>query len=329
MTPRSCPAASTAPFRFDSTAAEVVTGVDLAAKRAIVTGGSSGIGIDTARALAGAGAAVTLAVRDTVAGERTAAHITATTGNDCVEVRRLDLADPASVGAFVAGWAGPLHLLINNAGVMALPQLQLTQDGWELHVATNHLGHFALAVGLHESLVQACGARIVSLSSAGHHLSPVIFDDLHFAWSGYNTLLAYGQSKTAKVLFAVEAARRWAEDGITANAVHPGAISSTNLARHIDPDVLAEVIASSSYEFKTLEQGAATSVFVATSPHLEGITGRYFADCQVAPVVEPGTAGSRGFGVAAYALDPDDAERLWELSLKLLSDRNDVGRQIP
>ena len=320
MTPRSCPAASTAPFGFDSTAAEVVTGLDLSTKRAIVTGGSSGIGIDTARALAGAGAAVTLAVRDTVAGERTAADITATTGNDCVEVRRLDLADPASVGAFVAGWAGPLHLLINNAGVMALPQLQLTQDGWELHFATNHLGHFALAVGLHESLVQACGARIVSLSSAGHHLSPVIFGDLHFASRSYDPLLAYGQSKTANVLFAVEAARRWAEDGITANAVHPGAISSTNLARHIDPDVLAEVIASSSYEFKTLEQGAATSVFVATSPHLEGITGRYFADCQVAPVVEPGTAGSRGFGVAAYALDPDDAQRLWELSLRLLSD---------
>jgi NAD(P)-dependent dehydrogenase (short-subunit alcohol dehydrogenase family) len=328
MTPRSCPAASTAPFGFDSTAAEVVTGVDLAAKRAIVTGGSSGIGIDTARALAGAGAAVTLAVRDTVAGERTAARIAAMTGNDRVQ-GRLDLADPASVGAFVAGWAGPLHLLINNAGVMALPQLQLTQDGWELHVATNHLGHFALAVGLHESLVQACGARIVSLSSAGHHLSPVIFDDLHFASRSYDPLLAYGQSKTANVLFAVEAARRWAEDGITANAVHPGAISSTNLARHIDPDVLAEVIASSSYEFKTLEQGAATSVFVATSPHLEGITGRYFADCQVAPVVEPGTAGSRGFGVAAYALDPDIAERLWELSLKLLGDGNDVGRQIP
>ncbi len=321
MTPRSSLTASTVPFGFDSTAAEVVEGVDLSAKRAIVTGGSSGIGIETARALASAGAAVTLAVRDTVAGERTAAHIAATTGNERVDIRRLDLADPASVGAFVAGWAGPLHLLVNNAGVMALPQLQLTHDGWELHFATNHLGHFALAVGLHEALVEACGARIVSLSSAGHHLSPVIFDDLHFASRRYDPLLAYGQSKTANVLFAVDAARRWADDGITANAVHPGAISSTNLARHIDPDVLAEVIASSTYEFKTLEQGAATSVFVSVAPQLEGITGRYFADCQVAPVVEPGTAGSRGFGVAAYALDPDDAERLWGLSLHLVSDQ--------
>ena len=322
MTPRSSPAASTAPFGFDSTAAEVVEGLDLSTKRAIVTGASSGIGIETARALASAGAAVTLAVRDINAGERTAAHITATTGNDCVDVRRLDLADRRSVATFVAGWAGPLHLLINNAGVMALPQLQLTHDGWELHFATNHLGHFALAVGLHESLVEACGARIVSISSAGHHLSPVIFDDLHFASRRYDPLLAYGQSKTANVVFAVEAARRWADDGITANAVHPGAISSTNLARHIDPDVLAEVITSSAYEFKTLEQGAATSVFVSVAPQLEGITGRYFADCKEVPVVEPGTAGSRGFGVAAYALDPDNAERLWELSLHLVSAPN-------
>ena len=319
MTPRSSRAASTAPFGFDSTAAEVVEGVDLSAKRAIVTGGSSGIGIETARALASAGAAVTLAVRDIDAGERTAAYIRETTANDRVEVRRLDLADPASVTTFVAGWAGPLHLLINNAGVMALPQRELTPDGWEMHFATNHLGHFALAVGLHESLVKARGARIVSLSSAGHHLSPVIFDDLHFASCKYDPLPAYGQSKTANVLFAVEAARRWADDGITANAVHPGAISSTNLARHIAPHVLAEVIASSTYEFKTLEQGAATSVFVSVAPQLGGITGRYFADCQIAPVVEPGTAGSRGLGVAAYALDPDNAERLWELSLHLVS----------
>jgi NAD(P)-dependent dehydrogenase (short-subunit alcohol dehydrogenase family) len=268
MTPRSSLAASTAPFGFDSSAAEVVKGLDRSATHAIVTGGSSGIGVGPARALASAGAAVTLAVRDINAGERTAAHITATAGNDCVDVRRLDLADRRSVATFVAGWARPVHLLINNAGVMALPQLELTPDGWELHFATNHLGHFAPAVGLHESLVEACGARIVSLGSVGHHLSRVIFDDLHFAPRGYDPSLAYGQSKTANVLFAVEAGRRWADDGITANAVRPGAISSTNLARHMDPDVLAEVITSSTYEFKTLEQGAATSVFVSVAPQL-------------------------------------------------------------
>ena len=229
---------------------------------------------------------MTLAVRDIDAGERTAAYIRETTANDRVEVRRLDLADPASVSTFVAGWAGPLHLLINNAGVMALPQRELTLDGWEMHFATNHLGHFALAVGLHESLVKARGARIVSLSLGGTPPFSVIFDDLHFASCKYDPLPAYGQSKTANVLFAVEAARRWADDGITANAVHPGAISSTNLARHIAPHVLAEVIASSTYEFKTLEQGAATSVFVSVAPQLGGITGRYFADCQIAPVVD-------------------------------------------
>src|SRR5437660_351023 len=138
------------PFTAQSTAAEVVAGVDLSGKRAIVTGGSSGIGIETARALAGAGAEVTLAVRDTGAGERTAADITATTGNAAVRVGRVDLADQASVAEFVTNWSGPLDRLVNNAGVMALPDLQLTPEGWELQFATNHLGHFALALGLHD-----------------------------------------------------------------------------------------------------------------------------------------------------------------------------------
>ena len=211
------------------------------------------IGIETARALASAGADVTLAVRDTDPGQRTAADITATTGNDSIHVRRLDLADGASVATFVSGWAGPLHLLINNAGVMGSSQLQLTPDGWEVHFATNHLGHFGLALGLRDALVDAGGARIVSLSSEAHQLSPVIFDDPQFASRGFDRWLAYGQSKTANALFAVEAGRRWADDGITANAVHPGAVS-TNLARRVDPAVLADLIASSGYEFKTLEQ---------------------------------------------------------------------------
>ena len=200
----------TTPFGFDSTAAEVVAGIDLSGRRAIVTGGSSGIGVETARALAGAGADVTLAVRDTDAGERTAADITATTGNAAVHVGRLDLADQASVAAFVADWSGPLHILVNNAGVMALPELQLTPEGWEMQFATNHLGHFALALGLHDALAAAGDARIVSLSSVGHLRSPVIFDDLNFTSRPYDPWLAYGQSKTANVLFAVEATRRWA-----------------------------------------------------------------------------------------------------------------------
>ena len=308
------------PFGFHATAAEVIAGIDLSGKRAIVTGASSGIGTETARALAGAGAEVTLAVRNTDAGERTAAEITATTGNDAVRVGRLELADQGSVAAFLAGWGGPLHILINNAGVMALPELERTPEGWEMQFATNHLGHFALALGLHDALAADGDARIVSLSSRGHLRSPVAFDDLNFSSRPYDPMVAYGQSKTANVLFAVEATRRWAGDGITANAVHPGAVATTNLSRHVDPEVLAGLVNSGEYEFKTAEQGAATSVLVATSPQLEGIGGRYFADCNEAPVVDPSVpVDARGFGVAAYALDPGNAKRLWDVSLQLIA----------
>jgi NAD(P)-dependent dehydrogenase (short-subunit alcohol dehydrogenase family) len=313
-------------FGFESTAAEVIDGISLADKRAIVTGASSGIGIETARALASAGAEVTLAVRDTQAGDRTASDISSTTGS-AVHVGRLDLADQASVAEFGAGWSGPLHLLINNAGVMALPELRLTPDGWELQFATNHLGHFALALGLHDALAAGGDARIVSLSSRGHLRSPVVFDDINFSSRPYDPWLAYGQSKTANVLFAVEATRRWAADGITANAVHPGAIAETNLSRYMNPDDLEALRASGSFRYKTIAQGAATSVLVATSAQLAGIGGRYFEDCNQARVLadDPADqADSGGYrpleerGVAGYALDPDNARRLWELSLAAL-----------
>jgi NAD(P)-dependent dehydrogenase (short-subunit alcohol dehydrogenase family) len=306
------------PFGFDSTAAEVIAGVDLSGRRAIVTGGSSGIGVETARALAGAGAEVTLAVRDTAAGERTAGDIRASTAKGAIRVGRLDLADQASVAAFVAQWNGPLHLLINNAGVMALPELQLTPEGWEMQFATNHLGHFALALGLHDALAAAAGARIVSLSSRGHLRSPVVFDDINFTSRPYDPWLAYGQSKTANVLFAVEATRRWAGEEIHANAVHPGAIQ-TNLSRHMSPEALAELRASGQFVFKTIEQGAATSVLVASSPQLDGVGGRYFEDCNEAAILEPGSSDASSSGVAAYALDPDSARRLWQLSLDTLA----------
>jgi NAD(P)-dependent dehydrogenase (short-subunit alcohol dehydrogenase family) len=306
-------------FGAESTAADVIAGINLTGKRAIITGGASGIGIETARALAGAGADVTLAVRDAEAGHRTAADITATTGNIAVHVGRLDLADPASVTAFSATWTGPLDLLINNAGVMALPDLQLTPEGWEMQLATNHLGHFALALGLHEALAAAGGARIVSLSSRGHLRSPVIFDDLNFTVRRYDPWLAYGQSKTANVLFAVEATKQWASDGITANAVHPGAIAATNLSRHMDPQALADLRASGMFSYKTIEQGAATSVLVATSPLLESVGGRYFEDCHEAVVLDPGTEETSGSGVAPYALDPEAAARLWRVSADALA----------
>jgi len=298
----------TTPFGPHSTAAEVAAGIDLSGKRVIVTGAASGIGVETARALAGTGAEVTLAVRDTEAGARVAAGITASTGNRNLHVAGLDLADRASIAAFVAGWDGPLHVLVNNAGVMALPE-QHTPEGWEMQFAINHLGHFALAIGLHGALAAGGSARIVSVSSSAHQMSPVVFDDIHFAFRSYDPLGAYGQSKTANVLFAVEATARWAGDGITANALMPGAIA-TNLQRHTGG------IKTPPERRKTPEQGAATSVLLAASPLLEGIGGRYFMDCNEAVPVSRRTADMSG--VAPYALDPGNAGRLWEESLRLL-----------
>jgi NAD(P)-dependent dehydrogenase (short-subunit alcohol dehydrogenase family) len=302
-------------FGRESTAEEVVAGVDLTGRRAVVTGGSSGIGVETARALAAAGAEVVLAVRDLAAGERTAADITAGTGNTRVSVAPLELADPASVRAFASAWTGPLHILVNNAGVMA-PPLTRTPQGWELQFATNHLGHFALATGLHAALAAAGDARIVSVSSLGHQRSDVDFDDLHWERREYDPWLGYGQSKTANILFAVEANRRWAGDGITANSLMPGVIE-TNLQRHQSPEAIAALLARSGDVFwKSAEQGAATSVLLAASPLLAGVGGRYFEDCNEAgPPVE----GVRG-GVMPYALDPERAERLWQVSQALLGE---------
>jgi len=270
----------TTPFGFESTAAEVAAGIDLSGTRAIVTGAASGIGVETARALAGAGADVTLAVRDTEAGARTAADIAATTGSDALHVEHLDLADRASVAAFAAGWDGPLHLLVNNAGVMAIQQLTRDADGHEMQFSTNHLGHFALALGLHDALAADGAARIVSVSSSGHLRSPVVFDDIDYRFREYDPFGAYGQSKTANVLFAVGATARWADDGIRANALMPGGIA-TNLQRHMDPDYIRRRMEETDVRFrlKTVEQGAATTVLLATSPLLEGVGGRYFEDC--------------------------------------------------
>jgi NAD(P)-dependent dehydrogenase (short-subunit alcohol dehydrogenase family) len=314
-------------FGAGSTIWDVVDGIDLSGSRVIVTGASSGIGVETARALAAAGAEVTLAVRDISAGERSAASIRETTAAS-VRVGRLDLADLDSVRTFVSAWDGPLHLLINNAGVMALPSRQLTARGWELQFATNHVGHFALTTGLHDALAAGADdaeARIVSLSSRGHLRSPVVFDDVHFSERSYDPWLAYGQSKTANILLAVEAHRRWSPEGITANAVHPGAIFETNLSRHMSPEVLDRVWAqvrdrqekSGAFGFKTREQGAATSVLVATSRQLDGIGGRYFEDCNEARVLPADFSPESASGVAPYALDPDNAARLWELSERM------------
>jgi NAD(P)-dependent dehydrogenase (short-subunit alcohol dehydrogenase family) len=303
------------PFGEHSTAEEVLADVDLSGRRAIVTGGSSGIGTETARVLALRGAAVTLTARDLVAGEIAARQIRQSTGNRAVDVRPLELADPASVAAFVDRWDGPLDLLINNAGVMAIPERSLTPGGDELHFATNHLGHFALTTGLADALRASGDARIVSVSSSASLRCPVLFDDLTFAFVAYDPFAAYGQSKTANVLFAVEADRRWARDGIRANALMPGGIA-TNLQRHVDPEALAAARrqAGASTDLKTVAQGAATSVLAAASPLLRGIGGRYLEDCREAETITARADGDGRHGVAPYALDPDNAQRLWEIS---------------
>jgi NAD(P)-dependent dehydrogenase (short-subunit alcohol dehydrogenase family) len=226
-------------FGPDSTALDVVDGLDLGGRSAIGTGASSGIGVETARALASAGASVTLAVRDTAAGERTATSLRASTGNSDIRVTNLDLADLASVHSFAETWSGPLHLLINNAGIMHAPELR-SHAGWEMHMAVNHLRHFAVTTGLLPALVEARNARIVSVSSSGHASSGIRFDDMFFQRDAYDSGLAYGQSKTANVLLALEAMRRWAAYGITAAAVMPGGIW-TNLQRYWDPGILADM----------------------------------------------------------------------------------------
>jgi len=307
----------TGPFGATSTTDDVLEGVDLSGKRILVTGASAGLGVETARALAAHGAQVVGAVRDLDKAHRATEPVRAAAANGGgLDFVVLDLASLASVraGADELLAAGkPFDVIIANAGIMACPQSQ-TADGFETQFGTNHLGHFVL-INRIASLLKS-GGRLVNLSSAGHRFSDVNIEDPNFEHTPYNEFGAYGRSKTANILFAVEATRRWGGDGNTANAVHPGAIADTNLSRHIDPEALARLRNSGTFRFKTIEQGAATSVLVATAPQLQGIGGRYFEDCHEAAVVGAGGADVSGLseGVAAYALDPDNAARLWELS---------------
>jgi NAD(P)-dependent dehydrogenase (short-subunit alcohol dehydrogenase family) len=306
-------------FGAQTTADEVVEAVDLRGTRAIVTGGASGIGVETARSLARAGAAVTLAVRDTAVGDRVAEDIASSTGSADVRVEYVDLADLATVRAFTSSWAVPLDILVNNAGVMAVPSLELTSEGWERQLATNHLGHFLLTTGLHDALAEAGGARIVSVSSSGHLASPVVFDDLHFERREYNPWQAYGQSKTANVLLAVEATRRWADDGIVANALMPGGIL-TRLQRYVTQEVKdgwQRMQDEGRAVFKTPQQGAATSLVAAVAPELDGTGGHYLEDCNESETVANDAEVSSG--VREWALDAEAAERLWGVSAELVA----------
>ncbi|MFJ1716657.1 MULTISPECIES: SDR family NAD(P)-dependent oxidoreductase [unclassified Streptomyces] len=312
------------PFTASSTADEVLRGVDLAGVRAIVTGASSGLGIETARVLAAAGAEVTLAVRNTTAGDAVAETIEKSTEGIRPRVVRLDLADRSSVTRFVDAWRGPLHLLINNAGVVT-GGLERTHEGWELQFATNHLGHFALASGLHDALALGAadrdGARIVSVSSTAHMRSGVNFDDLHFERRSYDPQIAYAQSKTANSLFAVEATRLWASDGIVANAVNPGGIA-TGLQRNFttaQKESLAAAEAAGIFTYKTVAQGAATSIVAAVAPEFAHSGGHYLDDAQEAYTVpDDADLAQHSHGVKEWALDPAIAKRLWTVSTDLL-----------
>lgn len=301
-------------FGARSTAAEVLDGIDLSGKLAVVTGGYSGLGLETTRALANAGAHVVVPARRPADAEAALAGISGT------EVDELDLADPASVEDFARRFLAtgrPVGLLIANAGIMAAPERRVG-PGWESHFAICHLGHHALVSRLWPALKAAGGARVVSVSSAGHHSSPMRWDDVQFE-RGYDRWLAYGQAKTANALFAVWLDTLGAEHGIRAFSLHPGAIL-TPLQRHLRPEEMVERGWIDEHgnqadpDFKTPEQGAATQVWAATSPMLDGMGGLYCEDCDVA---ELAPEEGEWVGVRPYAIDPGEAARLWKLSENL------------
>lgn len=311
-------------FTAGSTADDVLAGIDLHGVRAVVTGASSGLGIETARALTAAGAQVTLAVRNTAAGDEVAQAIERSTSSRPT-VGELDLASRASVASFLHAWEGPLHLLINNAGIVTAG-LERTSDGRELQFATNHLGHHALATGLHRALAagaaQRGGARVVTLSSTAHMRAGIDFDDLDFTRRGYDPQIAYAQSKTANSLFSVEATRRWSDDGITANTVNPGGIA-TGLQRNFTPQQKASLDAAQAagiFTYKSVEQGAATTMVAAISDEFAHTGGHYLDDCQEAYTVpDDASLADHPHGVKAWALNPDSARRLWTVSDQLLT----------
>ncbi|MFE9670025.1 SDR family NAD(P)-dependent oxidoreductase [Microbispora bryophytorum] len=320
------------PFGARTTAAEVLAGVDLTGRRMIVTGGASGLGTATVRALAGAGARVTIATRNPAIAKPLVEE------SPNIDVAAVDLADLESVRAFCAAWDGPVDALIANAGVMMLPERQVNAQGWEMQLATNYLGHFALVTGLRTALRSAEGARVVMVSSGAHLLAGIDFEDPQFERKPYDSRIAYAQSKTADVLLAVGISRRWAQDGIRANACAPGQIL-TNLMRHLDAATLLALGVTDPDgnttipdHYKTPEEGAATSVLLAASPLLEGVTGRYFENNQEAPVVEGGPHLMAEGGpeamvdmVAEWAVDPAAADRLWEYASTTIRDAADLA----
>ncbi len=292
-----------------TTTDEVLAGVDLTGQRAIVTGGAAGLGRETARALAAHGAEIVLPVRDEPKGAAAVDFVTSAVPGASIELASLDLASLASVHAFADGFLAThdtCDLLINNAGVMATP-FGRTSDGFELQLGTNHLGHFALTLLLADALTRAAPARVVNLTSAGHVASDVIWDDPGYERRPYDKWEAYGQSKTANILFTVELERRLGPRGVHAYAVHPGMIM-TELGRHLTPTDIDDLVAKADGALpamKSVEAGAATTVWAATASELDGQGGTYLEDCHVSDAHAP------------WARDPEAAARLWELSERL------------
>jgi NAD(P)-dependent dehydrogenase (short-subunit alcohol dehydrogenase family) len=300
-----------------TTAAEVMAGLNLGDKTAIVTGGYSGIGIETTRALEQAGADVFVPARRPDHAQRALAD-----AGLKARVAAMDLADLVSVRKFASEFCeerDALHLLINNAGIMACPETRIGPN-WEAQFATNHIGHFVLADALISPLKNAGGARVVSLSSVGHKRSPIDFDDIHFEQKPYEKWAAYGQAKTANALFALELNRRFSTDGIKAFSVHPGGIM-TPLQRHLETEEMValgwldekgELSEQAKAMFKTPEQGCATTLWCATSEKLNDKGGEYCEDCDIAVLMNEDTP--RYFGVAPWATDDEAAARLWDVT---------------
>ena len=311
-------------FGAKSEPSEVMEGIDLSGKTAVVTGGYSGIGMETTRALVNAGCEVYIPARRTNVAVKELEGILSTEN-----IIEMDLASPKSVQTFVDDFSSQINkldILINNAGVMACPEIR-TSEGWELQFAVNQIGHFVLTKGLLPLMEKAEGARLVALSSTGHKISGIRWDDIHFNTSDYDKWTAYGQSKTAGSLLAVEVDKRMKSSGISAFGVHPGGIM-TPLQRHLETEEMvvlgwmnedgqpSERVAKM---FKSPTQGASTSLWAATSPQLDGIGGVYCENCDVAKRQDDSDKNARFIGVADWAVDSEEASRLWDETERMLS----------
>ncbi len=318
-------------FNNKSTTDAVLDGIDLTGKRILVTGGASGLGEETVRALAVRGAEIIIAARNMAKAEEVKAAIIASTGNDKIALLALELASLKKIEeaaqAFLARY-DRLDVLINNAGIMACP-FDKTEDGFELQFGSNHIGHFYFTNLIMPALIKAAPARIVSLSSLGHRASPVMFDDINYENRPYEKWAAYGQSKTANALFAVGLNARFAAKGVEAFSVHPGVIM-TPLARHMTKADIERLTRENEAAqkkpgnagrggIKTVEQGAATSCYAATAVELKGQGGAYLEDCAIAERVADDSE-MRG-GVRDYAINTHNAERLWTVSEQMVGQR--------